>query len=245
MKKFKIVRNVLIVLVILIAVIYTSWMRSNKTESSKTAKLYKEMFEKSYKEQKNITMQIGYNNEKMKMKMFEATDNKESKEISGFIHDNYDSIKKDPDSEGTIIYSVTTKNDIKNYTIFPKVKKYEETIENEEGNDSYNIWIEKRLREISDCNYYTKGYEFVNGKLLYYEKFKEAGLQMYFDKNELVYMKSTELDKSFDDIKDSLYTVKITYDDSYKKYTEIPKEYKGYTIQYNEETHETEETEIK
>ena len=60
MKKIKVIRNILIVIVILIAVIYIFWMRSSKTESSKTAKLYKNMFTNSYKEQKNITMQIDY-----------------------------------------------------------------------------------------------------------------------------------------------------------------------------------------
>ena len=68
---------------------------------------------------------------------------------------------------------------------------------------------------------------------------------MYFDKDELVYMKSAELDNSIDDIENGLYSVKITYYDSYKKYTEIPEEYKGYTIKYNGETNETERIKIK
>ena len=67
MKKFKIIRNVLIVVVILVTIMYVCWLRSNQIESSKTAKLYNKMFEDSYKEQKNITMQISYKNEKMKM----------------------------------------------------------------------------------------------------------------------------------------------------------------------------------
>lgn len=245
MKKIKVIRNILIVIVILIAVIYIFWMRSSKTESSKTAKLYKNMFTNSYKEQKNITMQIDYSNEESKIKMIQATDNTEEKEVYYFIHDNYDEIKKDPDSEGAITYSVTTKNDIQNYNIFPKVKKYEVTVENKESNDSYDSWINEKLTEILNCNYYTKGYEFINGKLLYYEKFKEAGLQMYFYKNELVYMKSNELDTAFDEVEDAIYSVKITYDDTYKKYTEIPEEYSGYIIKYNDETNETERIEIK
>ena len=47
------------------------------------------------------------------------------------------------------------------------------------------------------------------------------------------------------EIKWTLYNIKITYDDSYKKYTEIPKEYTGYTVQYNNETNEQERAEIK
>lgn len=245
MKKIKIIRNILIVLVILIAIIYVFSMRSDRIESSKTAKIYKNMFRESYKEQKSITMQISYNNEKMKMTMLQATDNKEGKEISCFIHDNYEDIKRDPDSEGTITYSVTTKNGINHYNVFPKVKRYEMTRASKEESDSYDTWISDRLTEVLECNYYTKGYEIINGKLLYYEKFKEAGLKMYFYNNELLYMKSTELDKSFNDIENALYNIKITYDDTYKKYTEIPKEYKGYIIKYDNETNETERIEIK
>ena len=68
---------------------------------------------------------------------------------------------------------------------------------------------------------------------------------MYFYKNELVYMKSNELDTAFDEVEDAKYSVKITYDDTYKKYTEIPEEYSGYIIKYNDETNETERIEIK
>ncbi|MCI9087846.1 MAG: hypothetical protein HFJ32_04775 [Clostridia bacterium] len=244
MKKFKIIRNVLIVVVILVTIMYVCWLRSNQIESSKTAKLYNKMFEDSYKEQKNITMQISYKNEKMKIEIIQATDNIEGKEIIYFAHDNYDRIKKDPDSEGAVTYSVTTKDGISNYSIFPKLKKYDMTYEDKE-NDCYDNWISNRLIEITKCKYYTKGYEIVDGKILYCENFKEVGLKMYFDKDNLVYMKSTELDKIFNDVENALYTIKITYDDSYKKYTEIPKEYTGYTVQYNNETNEQERAEIK
>lgn len=245
MKKFKIMRNLLIVVVILIAVMYLFFMRSNKTESSKTAKLYTNMFQKSYKEQKNITMEISYSNEKMKMLMIQATDNIEEKEISCFIHDNYEEIKKSPESEGIITYSIITKNCTDNYKVIPKSQMYEIICNSQDSNESYDKWINDMLTEILNCNYYTKGYEFIDGKLLYYEKFKEKGIQMYFDNNELVYIKSTELDNAFDDVNNALYTIKITYDDAYKKYTNIPKEYTGYTVEYDNETDETKRIEIK
>ena len=58
MKKFKIIRNVLIVVVILVTIMYVCWLRSNQIESSKTAKLYNKMFEDSYKEQKNMSLKL-------------------------------------------------------------------------------------------------------------------------------------------------------------------------------------------
>lgn len=44
------------------------------------------------------------------------------------------------------------------------------------------------------------------------------------------------MDKNFgNDVKDILYGVKITYDDSYKTYTDIPEDYTEYTVNENGE----------
>lgn len=53
MKKFKIIRNILIIIAIIIATVYVLWIRSNKTNTSKTANLYK----------KNVSTIRKYNNE--------------------------------------------------------------------------------------------------------------------------------------------------------------------------------------
>ena len=58
-------------------------------------------------------------------------------------------------------------------------------------------------------------------------------------------MKSTRLDEAFNNLKDILYKVEIRYDDSYKEMIEIPDDYKGYKLEYNEETAETEKIEIE
>ena len=70
----------------------------------------------------------------------------------------------------------------------------------------------------------------MNGKILYTENFKEIGLKMYFDKDKLVYMKSAKLDESFDELKNVLYTVEITYDNSYRDFTKIPEDYEKYEV---------------
>lgn len=220
MKKFKIIRNILIIIAIIIATVYVFWVRSNQTSSSKTANL----FEKMYQQSENITMKISYKDEKIDVTIIKATDNDKGKEVSGIICNYTDEIKKEPDSEGAIIATITTKDKITGYNYFPKLNKYQILYTSEEGNDSTNAWIGEIIEKISNCKYYTKGYESVNGKMLYCETFKEAKLKFYFDKDKLVYIKSEEIDQSFNDVTDALYSVEISNDDSYKEILKVPED---------------------
>ena len=68
-----------------------------------------------------------------------------------------------------------------------------------------------RGRNHLDVNGNDMNNKIVDGKILYCENFKEVGLKMYFDKDNLVYMKSTELDKIFNDVENALYTIIICY----------------------------------
>lgn len=225
MKKFKIIRNVLILIILLISAIYIFWIRENKVESSKSILLYKNMFETSYKKEDSITMKIKYSNDRMNMTFVQATDNTEEKEVSAIIHNDFNELNNNPDSEDIITCTVSTKDGVEGYKLIPKIKKYEIIYNNDEGIDSYNNWISENLSEISNCKYFTRGYEVVNGKLLYTENFKEIGIKMYFDEDRLVYMRSDKLDESFNELNDVLYTVEITYDNSYKEFTDIPEDY--------------------
>lgn len=220
MKKFKIIRNILIIIAIIIATVYVFWVRSNQTSSSKTANL----FEKMYQQSENITMKISYKDEKIDVTIIKATDNDKGKEVSGIICNYTDEIKKEPDSEGAIIATITTKDKITGYNYFPKLNKYQILYTSEEGNDSTNAWIGEIIEKISNCKYYTKGYESVDGKMLYCETFKEAKLKFYFDKDKLVYIKSEEIDQSFNDVTDALYSVEISNDDSYKEILKVPED---------------------
>ena len=220
MKKFKIIRNILIIIAIIIVTVYVFWIRSNQTNTSKTANL----FEKMYQQTENITMKISYKDEKIDVTIIKATDNDKGKEVSGIICNYTDEIKKEPDSEGAIIATITTKDKITGYNYFPKLNKYQILYTSEEGNDSTNAWIGEIIEKISNCKYYTKGYESVNGKMLYCETFKEAKLKFYFDKDKLVYIKSEEIDQSFNDVTDALYSVEISNDDSYKEILKVPED---------------------
>lgn len=228
MKKFKIIRNVLIIIILLISAIYIFWIRENKVESSKSVLLYKNMFETSYKKEDSITMKIKYSNDRMNMTIVQATDNTEEKEVTAIKHNDFNEINNHPDPEDMediITCTVSTKDGLKGYKLIPKRKKYEIIYNNDERMDSYNNWISDNLSRISNCKYFTRGYEVVNGKLLYTENFKEIGLKMYFDEDRLVYMRSDNLDEAFNDLDDALYEVEITYDDSYKEFTDIPEDY--------------------
>lgn len=218
MKKFKIIRNILIIIAIIIAAVYVFWVRSNQTSTSKTAKL----FEKMYQQTENVTMKISYKDEKIDVTIIKATDNNEGKEVIGTICDYTDEIKTEPNAEGKIVATITTKDKIVGYNYFPKLNKYQILYTNEEGNDSTNAWIAEITEKISNCKYYTKGYESINGKMLYCETFKDAKMKFYFDKDKLVYIKSEEIDQSFNDMSDALYSVEISNDDSYKKTLKVP-----------------------
>lgn len=220
MKRFKIIRNILIIIAIIIAAVYVFWVRSNQTSTSKTAKL----FEKMYQQTENTTMKITYKDEKINLTIVKATDNDKGKEVLGTICDYADEIKAEPNAEGVIIATITTKDKITGYNYFPKLNKYQILYTSEEGNDSTNAWMGEIIEKISNCKYYTKGYESVNGKMLYCETFKEAKLKFYFDKDKLVYIKSEEIDQSFNDVTDALYSVEISNDDSYKEILKVPED---------------------
>lgn len=218
MKKFKIIRNILIIIAITIATVYVLWIRSNKTNTSKTANLYKKMYQRS----ENITMKISYKDERIDVTIIKATNKDEREEVSGTICNYADEIKKEPDSEGAIIGTITSKDKVVGYKYFPKLNKYQILYTGDEGNESINTWISEFTEKISNCRYYTRGYESINGKMLYCETFKEAKLKFYFDKDKLVYIKSEEIDQSFNDVTDALYSVEISNDDSYKEILKVP-----------------------
>lgn len=169
-------------------------------------------------------MKISYKGEKIDVTIIKATDNDKGKEVSGIICNYTDEIKKEPDSEGAIIATITTKDKITGYNYFPKLNKYQILYTSEEGNESINTWISEFTEKISNCRYYTRGYESINGKMLYCETFKEAKLKFYFDKDKLVYIKSEEIDQSFNDVTDALYSVEISNDDSYKEILKVPED---------------------
>lgn len=245
MKIFRIVLVLLTTFALILSCIYIFLIRSNKVGNAKSAILFDNMYKSSYIDKINVTMKISYKDENNDILILRATDNKEEKEITAIKNNNKDQIEKDPKSKDAIICTVTGEDKEIGYNLFPVLKRYNIIYDEEKETDSFDYWINDILSNFSKASYYTRGYELVNGKLLYYENFKNEGLKFYFDNDNLVYMKSTRLDEAFNNLKDILYKVEIRYDDSYKEMIEIPDDYKGYKLEYNEETAETEKIEIE
>lgn len=227
MKNFRIIRNILIILIIIIAIIYIFILRSNNIQNSKGYKLYKSLYDYNNKnENKKITMETTYKNDSIDFIMVQATNDEEKEEIL-YLSTNYAS---DINYRGNTITIITNEGK-KAYNVFPQEKKYKIIYENKDEKATiYNEWINQYLSKLESCTYYTKGYETVNGDLLYFENFKESGMKLYFNKNELTYMKLDDLDESFDNVKDALYNIKITFDDTYKKFIDIPSDYTEYEV---------------
>lgn len=227
MKKFRIVRNVLIICIIVIAVMYMFLIRSNNVYDSASYKLYKSMYDYNHKdEKKQITMETAYSDENINFVMVQSTDD-EAKIEAMYMSTNY---TNDVDHRGNSI-TVKTNEGTKTYSVLPEEKKYRIIYENNnEKATVYNEWVNVYLSKLENCTYYTKGYEMVNGDLLYFENFKESGMKLYFNKNELTYMKLADLDENFNNVKDVLYNIKITYDDTYKEFIDIPNDYTEYEV---------------
>ena len=83
--------------------------------------------------------------------------------------------------------------------------------------------------------YYTRGYEFVNGNLMYYEYFKETDSKFYFNKdNELVYLSTESLSNSIETNPKEAYIFEVTisHDNIDNSLIEIPE---GYEVKNAEE----------
>lgn len=227
MKKFKIIRNVLIIVIIIIAVWYMCMMKSNNIKNSRSYKIFDDMRQNT---NKKITMQLSYVNENVDIFVLYASDDEDRKEIQIM-----EILYKEDMSKTRRTISTITKDGTEMIGVFPEEKSYRNFgIIDSQSTDTYDIWINRYFERMLDNKYYSRGYELVKGKLLYYEKFKASGLKFYFDKDELVYIKDTNLDEAYNNVNDVLYNVKITYDDGYKKFFEILNDYKEVVLNEND-----------
>lgn len=238
MKKFKFIRNILVVLILIVAIVYVCWIRTSKITTSKAYKIFSNMDENhNLNKNRQITMHITCDNEKIKdFRFIQATDEENGQEISYISHSTYNMY---PEENAGGIVTVTTNSNTKIYNIFPLMNKYRIIYNSEEGGN-IDSWITTYIHRLEKCKYYTKGYEFIDGNLFYYEKFKDTNLKFYFSNDELVYIKDSNIDDGFSNVIDNLYNVKITYDNSYKEFTEIPADYTEYKVNESEVTEDTE-----
>ena len=81
MKKFKIIRNILIISILIVAVVYICWMRPNDIHTSKTYKLFDSFMYIQNTENKQVAMEIAFETDNIKFSMISATDFKNEKEV--------------------------------------------------------------------------------------------------------------------------------------------------------------------
>lgn len=221
MKIFKIIRNCLIFLIIMVSLIYIFIVRNNNIQNSKSYIFFKSLISDNIEK---ISMNISFKNQDLELLFVYGTDNIEKDELQYLRVEYFLTTNIDEKDAATVTEVSQNKKQV--YTIFPKEKKYRILFENNtDKNDDFDEWIDEILYKLESCRYYTKGYKLIDGKMIYYEKFKDIGLTLYYNENSLIYIKSKQIDETMDNIDGVMYNVSITHDDSFRKYVGIPNDY--------------------
>lgn len=217
MKRFKIIKNILIIFVVIVSILYIFYIRNNNISTSKTYNLFNKLYQIK---DCQVTMQLNYESNDLYSHLIFASDYIAQKEVQ--FMDTY--LKNDQQNRSISIIT-TTNEGASTIVLFPEVNSYKKMeIDTSKKTNNYDEWYTRYLNRICE-KYYTKGYKLIENKLLYYENFPSSGLTFYFDKNELIYIKDKNLNESYNLDDNCLYNVKLTYTDSYNNYITIPNEY--------------------
>ena len=216
MKRVRKIRNILIALIVIIALIYMFFIRSTNINNSKAFKVFHDFSYIENTDNKQATMQLKYKDNNIKIVFVFGSDYQSNQEVN-IVDVCYSEDKENHTNTITIM----EKNQTKSFFVFPNEKKYRIVTDLSQKTEVYTNWCETFENQLFECKYYTKGYELVNGKICYYENFKNSGMKLYFDENNLIHMKNEKLDESFDNVSKALYNVEITYDDTYNEYIEV------------------------
>lgn len=211
MKKFLNVRNVLIIAVILIAILYIVFMRSRNPYNSKTHDLYMELANKDY-----ITMSISFEEEDKKGTVTFSTDNKNDKVVQIIdIENNKEEIKH--------VKSVTIRENgkVSSYQIFYDFNSYKILEESED--EKVSNGIDTLCKMYSESKYYTKSVTMINGTKVYTETFPELNYMFGYEGEELKYVKYND---GISGNNDTIYDVKIEDKFVDKSSYEVPEDFK-------------------
>lgn len=224
MKTFLKVRNIIIILVLFIAILIFSFIRRESVDLSKTVRYLESinLNDTSY----TITIE-DIKNHAYKRILAENTNPEKTVRVSHF-EATYDFIK----NTGILSYSEEDIADVSqtHVTIFESEKQSNYLLNHVAkwyiiNPDFINSPIDT-LHDMTNSNYYLRGYEFVNGKLLYFEHFKtkSSNVKFYFENEKIVYMKDLSMPKyllSFDvsdEVSEDLYSIPSNYT-LYQDYT--------------------------
>ena len=158
MKKFLNVRNVIIVLVILVAMFAIVFMSPKNPYDSKTSKLY-------YKwvNQDEITLKLSSKHGFQEETLVFSTDKNNNKTVK--IIDVYDNDNKAKEENRSHIKSITIMENGKThiYQINYDLKNYKDLGESENAED-ITAWMETPNNIVNTSKYYTKKQHTINGK---------------------------------------------------------------------------------
>lgn len=186
MKKFINIRNILVLLVIIIAIGYSIFFKSKNTTQSKTSDLFYKLINKDC-----ITMELSFNEDNKKGKITYSSDikNNVTYQITELFYSDDVSIQNNISH----IKNITIRKEGKthSYQLNYDLKNYIDLGSEEDNNDITN-WIENFNKITSESKYYTKKYEAINGKQYYTEYFPEREYKFYYDGNELKYIKQKD-----------------------------------------------------
>lgn len=221
MKKFLKTRNILIIVILLVVCVILATMRTDISKS-KTNKLFSALSSEdtytltlsSNNKYGDIYNSYSYSYDENKDELREFYTIKSKLTELGIKSGEF--YVTESDHEGNIIPELSNTYIIKDnvmYLLDDMEKEYVIYEPSEINNYS------KMLENAYNRNYYSVGYELINGKWLYVEKFN--GYNFYFKDNELIYIKeaSSKL----------IYDVKISYDKLDSKLFEVPSNYKNVT----------------
>ena len=191
MKKFLNVRNVIIVLVILVAMFAIVFMSPKNPYDSKTSKLY-------YKwvNQDEITLKLSSKHGFQEETLVFSTDKNNNKTVK--IIDVYDNDNKAKEENRSHIKSITIMENGKThiYQINYDLKNYKDLGESENTED-ITTWMETPNNIVNSSKYYTEKQHTLNGKKVFTEVFDKGKAYFVYEDDELVIVQTEEKDYAY------------------------------------------------
>lgn len=229
MKKFLNIRNILIISIIIIAVAFICWGRSDNLKNSKAYQLFNHFYEygPEYGHNENNTIMKLENIGDKEIAWIYATDYDNEREIISYIGVSETSAETTQHSQ---LVSIISKKGRESYIMLDldKICYKFDTIK-EEATELYASWAQDIMDLIMNNTYYTRGYEWVDGNFMHYEYFKDTDMKFYFDHNgELKYLSARTLDNSLNvkpDEESYIYKVTISHDSIDNSLIGIPEDY--------------------
>ncbi len=234
MKKFLKVRNIIIILIVIVAIGIIAYIRQTDVTTSKAYQYLDKIdlihyhdhnWGKKYictledKKENTYKEIYAYEEDTEKVRAIEYLDRYCSKEF--LMKDGVNADEVEEDSQTDIRITNMENLEISEYILNNDIKTYLKVTDPNEndvvGNGSYFYRLQEQVRT---CDQYIRGFELIDGKLLYVERFEtkdEGTVKIYIEDDKIKYIK-------YDDI--NLLELSIEEDKIPEQWLEIPSDYK-------------------